>query len=149
MVHIKPIASSICYNGRKTPGAETWPSFLPWPFLNTEYKCQRQVVRLSFAYDSLSPSVSVFWDVGIGDACHLFNEQASFFGNTVSKYPSEIQFFGFAFIFFWEREVSKLTELKIRLKIGLSQLGCISFPPIGQPCRTFQSMQKICIKSIT
>lgn len=47
-----------------------------------------------------------------------------------SKNPLEIQTF-------WEREVSKHSELKIKPKIGLSQLGWDHFPPVGQALKDF------------
>lgn len=93
----KPIASSICYNGRKIPGAETWPSLLPWPFLNTEYKCKETGCEAELCVQQLKSLTQCVLGCGHRGCLPSFSEQASFFENTMSKYPLEIQFSVFAF----------------------------------------------------
>lgn len=42
---------------------------------STEYrykKAKRQGVSMSFTYDGSGSSLSMFWDLGIADACHIF-----------------------------------------------------------------------------
>jgi hypothetical protein len=71
----------------------------------------------------------MFWELDVGNFCHLFRSSCILW-NITSENPLEIQFF-------WERDVSKLLELKIKPKIGLSQLGWIYFPPVGQALKDF------------